>query len=77
VTHTHCTRVNTNDGSRSLVEFGEIDGRDFAQKFEWKNNKGFHTQTALLIVNRWNYISQLQRTFPDFLYYLHTADGAE
>jgi hypothetical protein len=74
--HTHCTRINLRDGSKSYVEFGEIDGKDFAAKCEWKNNKAFHTKTALLIVNRWNYVAQLQSRI-EYTYYLHTAEGAE
>ena len=72
MTHTHCTRINLRDGSKSYVEFGEIDGKFFRAK--WHN--GFYTKVALLIVNRWNYVAQLQAKV-EYTYYLHTAEGAE
>jgi hypothetical protein len=74
MTHTHCTRINLRDGSKSFVEFGEVDGKAFHAK--WHN--GFYTKVALLIVNRWNYIAALQRIGRiEYHYYLHTAEGAE
>ena len=72
--HTHCTRINTHDGTKSFVAFGEIDG----MQHDWKYYRaaGYRTREALLIVNRWNYIAQLTYRNPEYIYYLHTADGA-
>jgi hypothetical protein len=71
MTHTHVTRIDLRDGSKSYVELGEIDGTHFDAA--WRN--GFSTEVALLIVNRWNYIATLQSRI-EFHYYLHTAEGA-
>lgn len=77
--HTHAVRVDTTTGERQDVNFGEIDGlffRTAGHTFADGKLTGFDIETALLIVNRWNYISQLRATFPQHIYYLPTADGA-
>jgi hypothetical protein len=77
--HTHAVRVDVETGEKTDVNFGQIDGKYFHQEghtFAGGRLTSFDIETALLIVNRWNYVAQLQSTPIQWLYYLPTADGA-
>lgn len=76
--HTHAVRITIATGERVDVNFGEIDGIYFdkpGHKLADGNLVAFDAETALLIVNRWNYVGTLQSRI-EWVYYLPTVDGA-
>jgi hypothetical protein len=72
--HTHYSRVNTQTGAVEQLPFSDVDGRTFGEPIL---DTGYSTRTALLIVNRWNYINTLQpNPHAQYFYYVHSVDGA-
>ncbi len=78
--HPAALRVDIRTGERTLVPFGEIDA--FTDGVTWHkcssspDHNGLDLQSALLVVNRWNYISATTYSKIWYIYYLPTADGA-
>lgn len=78
MTHTHYARVNMQTGAVELCKFNSAEGA-FLGWGDIPNQRfaGFPTNPALLIVNRWNYLSTLQLSVkPSWFYYLPTVEGA-
>ena len=71
--HKSATCIDLKTNQYRKVEFGDIDGKMFGAVMD---EEGYKTETALLIVNRWNYIATLQPRAPEYFYYLHTVGGA-
>lgn len=65
----------TGDGEVVEKEFAAIDGERFGAPFD-ENHPGYDTATALLIVNRWNYVNALQGATRFWIYYVPTVEGA-
>jgi hypothetical protein len=62
------------------VPFGEIDamqdGVIWHKCSAAPEHCGLDTTSALLVVNRWNYLAATTYSKVDYLYYLPTVDGA-
>jgi hypothetical protein len=80
VIHTYAIRTRLSTGDRTAVPFGEVDaGQDGVTWYKCSADPkhcGLDTISALLVINRWNYIAATAYSKVDYFYYLPTADGA-
>jgi hypothetical protein len=77
--YTHAVRKLVKSGEESLVAFGEIDGNTLGLPAVFESShdgafKGYTRESALVIVNKWNYVATLQNRV-EFLYFL-PCEGA-
>ena len=72
--HKYCIRTIVKTGESSQVEFGEIDGVASIERGEFEQQGGFTEHTALLVVNKWNYVATLQSRV-EFSYYLPAVEN--
>jgi hypothetical protein len=67
------SRIRLSDGEVVTLRFAEIDGGRFKEQFRC----GYSPETALLIVNRWNYISAMVNAgAPQYFYWVPSVEGA-
>ena len=78
--HQYAMRIHIPTMERTAVPFGEIDAHQ--DGVTWHKcgcspeHNGLDLQSALLVVNRWNYIAATTYSKVTHIYYLPTADGA-
>jgi len=71
--HKYCIRTIIKTGETSKVEFGEIDGAGVDRRGEFERDGGLTEHTALLVVNKWNYVATLQSRV-EYAYYLPAVE---
>lgn len=71
--HTHYNRIAVASGVIETLPFAEVDGKRFQSTLR---KGGYDGETALLIVNRWNYISARQPGTIKYFYTVPTVEGA-
>jgi hypothetical protein len=71
----HCVynRISVTSGVIETLPFAEVDGLRFKAILR---KGGYDGETALLIVNRWNYISARQPQAIRYFYTVPTVEGA-
>ena len=80
--YTHAIRKLVKTGEETRVEFGEIDGNilGLPAMFESSHDgafKGYTRESALVIVNKWNYVATLQPSGVEYLYFLPCEGATE
>jgi hypothetical protein len=71
--YAYAIRKLVKSGEESRVEFGEIDAKTMGLHGDFMGGS-YSRETALLIVNKWNYVATLQ-TRVEYLYFL-PCEGA-
>jgi hypothetical protein len=72
--HKYAIRTIVKTGETSKVEFGEVDGAGVGRRGEFEHEGGFTEHTALLVVNKWNYVATLQSRV-EYAYYLPAVES--
>lgn len=73
--YAYAIRKLVKTGEESRVTFGEIDAKTMGLHGDFNDRDGSYSrETALLIVNKWNYVATLQ-TRVEYLYFL-PCEGA-